>query len=153
MSRKKGIIGEFHGLSNLPEYKAWLSAKTRCYNTKYHGYHLYGARGITMCDRWRQSFTAFFSDMGPRPSNAHSLDRIDNMGNYEPNNCRWSTATEQANNVRHNVVWEHNGIRATMTEWARMIGTTNTVLHNRKVYGWPVERILTEPIHRKKRHH
>jgi hypothetical protein len=91
-----------HRLTETPEYRAWRAAKDRCYNPNTWNFHNYGGRGISMCDRWRNSFEAFYADMGPRPSAQHSIDRINNDGNYEPDNCRWSTRKEQRANRRDN---------------------------------------------------
>ena len=87
-----------HGKSYSPEYCSWYSMKARCYNPNHKHYKNYGGRGITVCDRWKDSFENFLADMGPRPSSKRSIDRIDVNGNYEPENCRWSTDVDQARN-------------------------------------------------------
>jgi hypothetical protein len=89
------------------EHRSWTSAKTRCFNEKSDDYAAYGGRGIKMCDRWRDSFEAFLADMGRKPSPKHSIDRIDNDGNYEPENCRWATASQQAKNRRRPTIKEN----------------------------------------------
>lgn len=89
-----------HGMSNKSEYNIWCNIKTRCYNKKTKRYKDYGAIGIKVCEEWLNDFPKFLSDMGDRPSNKHSIERINPYGNYEPSNCKWATQTEQARNIR-----------------------------------------------------
>jgi hypothetical protein len=91
---------EKHGKSHSPEYQAWRDMKYRCYNPNVKSYKYYGARGIKVCDQWRNSFTKFLEDVGERPGKGYSLDRIDNAGNYEPGNVRWETQENQMRNTR-----------------------------------------------------
>lgn len=86
------------GLS--PEYRAWRSMKQRCGQPRQKAFPNYGGRGISVCERWLESFENFLADMGPKPSPQHSIDRIDNDGDYEPSNCRWATGSEQRRNQR-----------------------------------------------------
>ena len=87
-----------HGMSHTPEHDTWLHMKQRCYNPNSHKFAIYGARGIKICDRWLNSFEAFYADMGPKPAPIYSIDRINSNGNYEPGNCRWSTPAQQSRN-------------------------------------------------------
>jgi hypothetical protein len=89
-----------HELSKSPEYHSWRAMKARCLNSNHHAYYNYGGRGITIHQEWIESFQKFYNDMGNRPTLEHTLDRIDNNGNYEPNNCKWSTKVEQCKNRR-----------------------------------------------------
>ena len=132
-----------HGHTASPEYRIWTSLKQRCTNPKSMGYPDYGGRGIAVCERWMESFEAFYQDMGPRPSDLHSIDRKDVNGNYEPGNCRWATNEEQHSNRRNNVFIEYDGRRQTVAQWARESGLHPSTVRHRLKAGWPMERALT----------
>lgn len=137
---------EKHGLSKHHLYKTWLNMKDRCRNPKNPYYHNYGGRGITVCAEWDESFVAFLRDVGERPSPAHTLDRKDNNGNYEPHNVRWVTKKQQAHNMRKNRLLTFNGKTQTLAAWAEEIGLVPSTLHHRLfVAGLSVEKALTMP--------
>jgi hypothetical protein len=94
-----GRLMPIHGMTGTPEHRAWLDMRKRCVNPRNKKFKHYGGRGIRVCERW-DSFANFYADLGPRPSPLHSLDRIDNDGNYESGNCRWATRSEQRRNQR-----------------------------------------------------
>jgi len=127
----------------VPEYNAWAAMKDRCLNPKNAGFHNYGGRGITVCERWRSSFETFLNDMGGKPSPRHTLDRLDNDGPYCKENCRWATRQEQMNNVRYNHLLTLNGETQTMAEWSRRLGIPYATLKDRLRRGWPDEKVLS----------
>lgn len=121
-----------HGMRNTPEYKAWVGMRERCYKKDRPNFHLYGGRGITVCDRWQENFENFFLDMGLKPSPAHSLDRFpDKDGNYEPSNCRWATPHEQTRNQRTNRWIEWGGEKLILQDWANKLGISGSGIHKR----------------------
>lgn len=134
-----------HGLYNekLPEYKAWAGARDRCRNPNRKCWKDYGGRGITFAECW-DDFEVFLADVGKRPSPKHSLDRINNNGNYEPGNVRWATKAEQMANARSNHVISFNGESLCLSQWARKQGIHHKTLRTRLRRGWPVERALTQ---------
>lgn len=120
-----GVANRRHGLSRTPTYEAWKAMFQRCYNPKHKSYGDYGGRGITVCERWRESFDNFLADMGERPKGKHSIDRFPNQnGNYEPGNCRWATWKEQHRNRRNNMLVTSNGVTKTAPEWSEETGVT-----------------------------
>lgn len=135
-----------HGMSKTPEYRAWKALKKRCYNMNGPDYPLYGARGIRVCNRWLEDFVNFFMDMGERPSSKHSVDRIDSNGNYEPGNCRWATALQQARNTSRNVRYEYQGRSLTIKEWCDELNLPLGSIKSRLADGWEVESAFETPV-------
>lgn len=124
-----------HGLVGTREYNSYNAMKSRCLNPKDKRYSRYGGRGISICDRWLESFVNFIEDMGMQPSREHSIERIDGDKGYEPGNCVWATRVEQANNRSNNTLIEIGGRTQTITRWARESGVSRTVILNRMKRG------------------
>lgn len=139
-----------HGLCYEPEYNVWSKMKQRCTKPSESRYDRYGGRGISVCKEWMESFEQFYKDMGPRPSHHHSIDRINNDGNYEPSNCRWADFKTQANNKSINRFLTHNGETRTMSQWASFIGISYNVLTARLDLGWSVDDALTKPTYERR---
>lgn len=135
-----GRATKTHGMKRRTEYFIWSTMKQRCLNPKSNGYARYGGRGINICDRWRDSFEAFYEDMGPRPSNRHSIDRIDNDGGYEPSNCRWSEIEQQVRNRRSTRWVQFRGATMCLADVAELVGMNAGTLRARLQRGWSLER-------------
>ena len=150
-TREMGRLNTTHGMSYTTEYKIWNGMIQRCTSPNTTGYSDYGGRGITVCDRWLNSFEAFYEDMGPRPSLDYSIERRENDGNYEKNNCYWATREEQQNNTRVNVFHVYRGNQYTISQLAELPeaienGVCEMTLYNRiKQYGYSVEKAINTP--------
>ena len=131
-----------HGLATTPEYKAWLSARSRCTNPDKRDYHRYGGRGIVMADEWMEDFTAFLSHVGTRPTPEHSLDRIDVNGGYVPGNVRWATRFEQASNTRSTIWMNILGERLALPIAAQRYGLKQYIIRGRLKLGWSDEEAV-----------
>jgi len=149
LSIKTTTHGKYHSL----EYKAWAYMRTRATNPNHKHWGRYGGRGITVCERWK-TFENFFEDMGEKPFPKAQLDRIDNDGNYELENCRWATPQENASN-KSNTIWiTLNGETKTLAEWSEITGMKKDTIKARiNTYGWSADKALNTPLHINKRHH
>ena len=132
-----------HGMHGTPEYHSWRGMIYRCTNQHGKDYAKYGGRGIAVCAAWRHSFEIFYTDMGPRPSSRHSLDRIDPNGNYEPTNCRWADEITQQRNRRQHRMLTFDGRSQPLSAWAVEMGLKESTLAKRLKYGWTVDQALT----------
>ena len=138
-----------HGMSESVEYNTWLSIKNRCKtksNKKYHG------RGIKVCARWLESFENFYTDMGERPSVKHSIERIENDGDYSSENCYWATLCAQSRNTRqnNNLTNPRTGVTMCITDFSKSLGgTAGGLIRKRLARGWSLDRALNEPVMRR----
>lgn len=139
-----------HGMttcdSPTPEFTAWCNMKARCYNPKNHKWARYGGRGILVCKRWKHSFVNFLHDLGFKPTHKHSLGRKNNDGNYEPNNCEWQTEQQQSCNKSTNHFLEFSGRKLTINQWVIETGIARCTIKGRIKLGWPIARILNDPV-------
>jgi hypothetical protein len=136
-----------HGESKTRLFGIWLGIHARCYNKYSFAYEWYGKRGIKICDEWLKNYVAFRDwALSNGYQDDLTIDRIDTNGNYEPSNCRWATAKEQANNTRNNHRITYNGESHTMAEWAEIKGFPIWTIINRLKYGWTINRIMETPV-------
>lgn len=142
MKNQHGNVAHGHSArgKTTPTYFCWQDMRKRCSSPSMKSYKYYGGRGIHVCKRW-ESFKNFLADMGEKPAGT-SLDRIDNDGNYEPSNCRWSTASMQQRNKRNNRFLTLNGERLCVTDWARRIGLSEAGITKRLKRGLSVAEAL-----------
>src|ERR1035437_1435821 len=133
-----------HGMAHLPEHSIWVGMRQRCYNPKTERFDRYGGRGISVCDRGNASFKNFYEDMGTRPSTSHSIERINNDGNYCPENCKWATQAEQSLNTRRNHIIEHDGKSMPLTQWAKELNINVRAVRSRVQHEYnTTERVLS----------
>lgn len=133
-----------HGASQTAEYRIWRAMRERC---RIKPHKRYGLRGIDVCDRWFNSFEAFLSDMGRRPSKQHTLERINGDGNYEPQNCKWATWIEQNNNKPGMLRVILDGKADTIANWCRQLGLNRDTVSNRiHNLGWSYVKALSTPV-------
>lgn len=120
-----------HGLSRTPIYTTWVNLVRRCRVKKCRGYRFYGAKGIDVCDEWANSFEAFYAHVGDKPSQSHTIDRINTLLGYEPGNVRWATSVEQNRNRRNNRMIEFDGMKKCLSHWAAEYNIKASTLHHR----------------------
>ena len=140
-----GLNNKRHGKSHGTEWKSYYSMRDRCCNPKHQSFADYGGRGIKVCDRWLQGFDNFFIDMGEKPT-GQTLERIDTEGDYSPDNCRWATRKEQANNRRNNNRIEAFGKSLTIAEWSDATGLDPMTIRGRLKRGLAAEAALSMPV-------
>ena len=134
--------GATHGMTGTPTFISWDSMIQRCTNPEHKSFDNYGGAGITVCPAWLNDFSSFLKDMGERPA-GKTLDRIDAKGNYEPDNCRWASSQEQANNRRNNITLTVGGITDTLANWSRKTGIGQKTIMYRIKNGWSDEQALS----------
>ena len=144
MSRPYGNKNHFvHGLRKTRLYGIWANIKTRCYNHNDSHYERWGAKGVTMCEEWRNDFKAFYDwSMSHGYADNLTIDRINNDGNYEPNNCRWVELCEQSKNRTSVILLTYDGKTQSATEWARELKLGKDTVRQRYRKGWTVEECL-----------
>jgi len=137
-----------HGLTNTPEHRAWTAMKSRCSDAKVPSHENYGARGISVCRRWIDSFEDFYADMGPRPSSKHTLERRDNSKGYGPENCVWASMIEQQNNKRNTFYVVYDGERVGLGIALRRSGSElqHGTVARRLREGWDLHLALFTPV-------
>jgi hypothetical protein len=136
------------GLSHTFAYRSWVNMLQRCDDQRHKSFKDYGARGITICERWRV-FGNFLADMGERPAPGMTLERRDNDKGYSPDNCEWADKQRQSANRRSCIYLDINGERKTISEWARHFGVNKGALFSRIYMGWAPERAVSTPIDRR----
>ena len=136
-----------HGASKSPAYRSWYSMMSRCYREDHQSFCRYGGRGISVCERWRNSAN-FIADMG-QPKAGQQLDRIDNNGNYEPGNCRWVSREENCNNKSNTRLVSWMGEMVPLAALCRRLGIDYQIVKNRITRGWDETEAISRPINKR----
>lgn len=134
-----------HGMFGTSEYGSWSSMMSRCRNERDPAFAGYGARGIYVCEEWKD-FARFFADMGPKPGKGYSIERIDNNRGYSPDNCKWATSFEQGNNKRTNRVVEYRGQTMTLSQALTLSGAPKSRTTSRLLDGWSAQEAIDLPV-------
>ena len=136
-----------HGSCDSKPYKAWANIKNRCLSKGTPDYAYYGDLGITICERWKDSFQNFYNDVGDPPTELHTIDRIDVTKGYSPENCRWATRKEQTRNRRCTIKYTYEGVTKPSGEWDEEMGLPMGTIHGRiSSLGWSLEKALLTPL-------
>jgi hypothetical protein len=144
IARAAGDRTRTHGMTHTSTYTIWMGMVARCHSPTAKDFPRYGAKGVTVCDRWRESFENFLADMGPRPAGL-TLDRRENDKGYSPENCRWATYGEQVRNSRAVRLVTINGKTQCIKDWCDELGVRVGTYRGRRARGWSAERALTTP--------
>lgn len=147
---RRGKSSIIHGKTNTKIYNVYKAICRRCYYSKDMSYKNYGARGIAVCNEWKDDFMAFYNwSVCNGYKEGLQIDRIDNNGNYEPSNCRWVTCKENCNNRRSNIYITYKGMTKTATEWADYLGVNRKAFNSRLRRKWDIDRVFNQPYRRK----
>lgn len=150
MAKTKHGFAKHKRSNELKTYQIWSGIKQRCLNKNSHAYKLYGAKGIEICDEWKNSFDNFLKDMGERPFDNASIDRIDNSKGYSKENCRWATKEQQANNTKSNVNITFGTATRSLSYWCKFFGIHHATASSRiKQYGMSPQEALVTPLKHK----
>ena len=133
-----------HDLKGTPEYTSWQLMKDRCLNPKNKTFEYYGGKGVSICERWINSPQTFVDDMGLKPSPFHTIDRIDSLKDYTPENCKWATKTDQVRNRSITKKFILDGIERPLAEWCELFGISYNIVNNRLWRGWDINKSLTK---------
>ena len=144
--RKRIEENRTHGKKNTRLYRIWGDMKDRCFNQSAKDYPRYGGKGVNICEQWVNDFQSFYDwSIKNGYSDNLTLDRIDNNGNYEPDNCRWATMKEQCRNRSNTLIIEYKGEKRPLSEWCEILNIDYHSAHWRLKNGWSVQKSFETP--------